>query len=843
MSNKHRKRWLKHQLKHLGLLVTILALLGGSLLLWWIISIDIPSFDSFNERVVTKSTKIYDRTGKILLYDVHENIKRQVIPFEEISKNIKNATVAIEDSEFYQHHGVKPTAILRSLWANLISVSASQGGSTITQQLVKNTVLTGDKSLTRKIKEAVLALKIERVLSKEQILNLYLNEIPYGGSIYGIEEAAQTFFRKHASDLTLAESAYLAAIPKAPTYYSPHGQHREALEQRKNLVLARMRGLNFITSEEEATAKKEKVTFSAPEDTGIKAPHFVMMVRDYLEQKYGRDAILNDGFKVTTTLDWDLERQAEEIVARYGAENVEKFKARNAAAVVIDPKTGQILALVGSRDYFDTENDGNFNIALAHRQPGSAFKPVVYATAFTKGYTPETVLFDLPTQFDTQCARDASRCYTPINYDDKYRGPMTLRNALAQSINIPAIKVLYLVGIKEAIKQAHAMGITSLNDPARYGLTLVLGGGEVSLLDLTSAYSVFAADGERHPYASILKIEDDQGQILEEYQDRSSRVLPAESAWMISSILSDNQARLPTFAPGGPLEFTDRPVAVKTGTTNDYRDAWILGYTPSIVVGAWAGNNDNKPMERKVAGLIVSPMWRALMNVAVAGKPVEIFVPPPPPKTGLKPVLRGIWQGGQNYFVDKTSGKIATEYTPPDLREERILPAVHSILHWLNPSDPNGPAPARPENDSQYALWEGPVRAWAAARGYVDQSPDSIPQVFDDVHTPENAPHFSITSPTSEQAYAADAHIPLQINYSGRYPLAQIDAFLNDSYLDSVKNTPFTIIFSPQDIDNWQTDNTLRVIVYDSARNKSEQTIGLRLSSSPANNNASSTDQ
>ncbi|MEA1929537.1 MAG: PBP1A family penicillin-binding protein [Patescibacteria group bacterium] len=832
MRKKRRRRILFS--KQLWLLILTLGLLGFSVFLWWIITLDIPSFESFTERIVTESTKIYDRTGKILLYDVHEDIKRKVIPFEEISKHVKNATVAIEDNEFYEHKGIKPSAILRSVLVNLGAGSVKQGGSTITQQLVKNTLLTREKLLSRKIKEAVLAIKIEQVLSKEEILNLYLNEIPYGGSLYGIEEASQAFFRKPASELSLTEAAYLAAIPKAPTYYSPYGQHRDKLEERKNVVIMRMEELGFINAEEARTAREERATFSIPEDNSLKAPHFVMMIRNYLEQEYGREALLTQGLKVTTTIDWDLQRQAEEIINRYATENIEKFNANNAGLVAIDPKTGQIIAMVGSRDYFDSENEGNFNITLAHRQPGSSFKPFVYAAAFNKGYTPETVVFDLQTQFDTNCRHNPSSCYTPNNYDDTFRGPITLRSALAQSINVPAIKVLYLVGLREAIAQATAMGIASLGSPNLYGLTLVLGGGEVSLLDMVSSYSVFAAEGERHSYASILKIEDDKGTVLEEFENRSRSVLPTNSARLISSILSDNEARHPSYGTGSPLEFTDRPVAVKTGTTNDYRDAWIIGYTPNIVIGAWAGNNDNSPMERKVAGLIVAPMWRATMNAALKNLPIERFTAPETADPDSKPVFRGYWQGSENYFIDKISGKLATDYTPEETREERILQSVHSILHWVKRSDPLGSVPNNPANDSQYALWETPIRTWAAARGMsTEQGAENLPRDYDDVHTPSTKPSFEITSPDHETIYNANQSIAVQVNYSGRYPLAQIDAFLGDTYLGSAKSAPHTLIFTPQELDDWQTSNRLRVVAYDSVRNRAEQNTTLRLSGTP----------
>src|SRR3989344_2651182 len=373
-------------------LVVALALLGAGIVIFWLFTLKLPDFKALDARLVAESTKIYDRTGKVLLYSVQERVRRQVIPLGDISRDVKNASVAIEDDQFYNHYGIQPGAILRAVFTNLRSGSYRQGGSTITQQVVKNSLLTNDKTISRKLKEWVLAVKLEQTMSKDEILGWYLNEIPYGGNVYGIEEAAQAFFDTSAKDLTLAEAAYLAAIPKAPTFYSPYGPNRAKLEERKNLVLERMRALNFITESEYAQAKTERVTFKLTADNSLRAPHFVMWVRSYLEEQYGVETIRNRGFRIITTLDWGLQQKAEAAIAHYAESNEKNFNAKNAGLVAIDPTTGQVLAMVGSRDYFDQKNDGNFNVTLAHRQPGSSFKPFVYATAFAKGYTPETML-------------------------------------------------------------------------------------------------------------------------------------------------------------------------------------------------------------------------------------------------------------------------------------------------------------------------------------------------------------------------------------------------------------------------------------------------------------------
>lgn len=704
-----------------ALLVSSLLAISLALFLLWISSLSLPDFSTLYERRVAQSTKIYDRTGKVLLYNVYKNKQRTVISSADISPFIKNATIAIEDSEFYQHHGVRPTSIIRALFADIKSGDKSQGGSTITQQVIKNALLSNEKTLTRKIKEAILALKLERVMSKDDILTLYLNESPYGGSIYGIEEAALSFFGKHAKDIDLAEAAYLAALPQAPTFYSPYGKNKDALEKRKNLVLSRMVELGFIKKEEATSAEKEKVTFLPPSERGIRAPHFVQYIREQLEDEYGTDAVETEGYKVITTIDATMQEKAEATVKEYGDINEKNFNAKNAGLVAMDPKTGDILAMVGSRDYFDLEHEGNFNITLAKRQPGSAFKPFVYATLFKKGYTDSTVLFDVPTQFSTTCDAygKGSNCYMPQNYDDKFRGPMTIREALAQSINIPAVKALYLAGINDSIETARDMGITTLTDPKRYGLTLVLGGGEVTLLEMTNAYGVFAQDGVFHPHRGILEIQNAKGETIYQAENSERQALDTNIARTITSILSDNVARIPTFGTNSPLMFSGREVAAKTGTTDDYHDVWVIGYTPNVVVGAWAGNNDNTPIAKKIAGLVIVPMWRNYMDKILPELPNESFNRPEIGDTStLKPVFRGIWQGGVSQIIDKTTGLPATETTLPENKEEKITPEIHSILYWVNKNDPLGPAPSNPSNDPQYNLWETPIQVWAKSNGF-----------------------------------------------------------------------------------------------------------------------------
>ena len=688
-----------------------MGVVGFSLFLVWVASLDLPDFNNFENRTVANSTKIYDRTGKIVLYNIHDNIKRTEVPLSEMSPYIAKATIAIEDAHFYEHFGFRPTSFIRAVLVNIgvwthLTSGFSQGGSTLNQQVVKNALLTRDKTITRKIKEIILSIKLDAELPKDTILAIYLNESPYGGTIYGVEEASLTYFGKHAKEVTLVEAAYLAALPQSPTYYSPFGKHRDELEKRKNLVLKRMFELGYINEGEFTKAQNETVTFIKDEANSGKALHFVFFVREYLEQKYGEDMVQNGGLKVVTTLDYELQKKNEDIVKQGALENTKKFKATNAALVAIDPKTGEILSMVGSRDFFDKEIPGQYNIAVASRQPGSSFKPIVYAAAFNKGYTPETILFDVPTQFSTRCdafgtplgnAKE-SDCYMPENYDGKFRGPISLRDALAQSLNIPAVKLLYLVGVKTAVETAQKMGLSTIVDPARYGLTLVLGGGEVTLLELTNAYGVFANNGVYSKPQSILEIRDADNVLLEKFTPTQAEVLPEEVTSLISSILSDNVARTPSYGANSGLYFGDRPVAAKTGTTNDYKDVWVIGYTPSIVVGMWGGNNDNTPIDKKVAGFVLAPIWHKAMLAALDGKPLEYF-PDPLPNTSSKPILRGDWCSGGE---------------------------VHSILKYVDRDSPLGPYPTNPYNDPQFMLWEIPIQA-RASQYHCDYSSPVVP--------------------------------------------------------------------------------------------------------------------
>lgn len=817
--SRMRKKWYWY----LPLTLAAIFLLSTLWSLYGIVK-SLPNPERVTNRSIAQSTKIYDRTGTILLYEIHGEEKRTIVSFNDIPQTIKQATLSAEDIHFYQHSGLDFKGILRALFVNTLRGDITQGGSTITQQLVKNSILTSERTYTRKIKEAILSLLIEKKYSKDEILALYLNQIPYGSNAYGVASAAETYFNKPLHNLTLSEAALIASLPKAPTYYSPYGSHKEELFTRKNWVLDRMVSVGFITQHQANDAKKETLTLNLPQQS-IRAPHFVMYVREYLNETYGEQFVESGGLRVITTLDWNLQQQAEKSISE-GAERNEKLVgAKNAALVAIDPKTGDIIAMVGSRDYFDLTNDGNVNVSTRPRQPGSAFKPFVYAAAFKKGYTPQTVLFDVPTEFNVNCnadgtpgpaIQDPKTCYHPKNYDDKFRGPVDLRHSLAQSLNVPSVKLLYLVGINNAITTAQDMGITTITDPQRYGLSLVLGGAEINLLEITSAFGAFAQDGILNPKTSILRVEHTDGTILEEKKDASIPVIDTEVARIINDILSDNDARVPMFSPRSSLYFPDRRVAAKTGTTQDYHDAWTIGYTPSIVTGVWVGNNNNTPMNQDaISVMVAAPIWHSFMESALATIPPETFTPPQQLE-GVKPILRGIYRTGGVIKIDKLSRKLATVLTPQEMIEEVGYGEVMSILGILRKDDPLGPPPPSPSHDLQFVNWQAAITRW------LTYNPISIPMnpmEFDDTHTIDKQPHVTLVSPSQDRISPQDIHTII-INVTSYFPLQEIRLFINDGMVES-KTAPIQqgmiSFFIPPDLNPGPI--YIKLTIHDSVKN------------------------
>lgn len=592
-----------------------------------ILAIGLPSPDKIAEDRGS-ATKIYDRNGT-LLYDIYSNERRTPIKFEDMPQTLKQATVAVEDKNFYRHSGFDPMGILRAIF-NMATHNGIQGGSTLTQQLVKNVLLSSERTLPRKIKEFVLAIQIERKYSKDQILTMYLNNAPYGGTTRGVESASETYFGKSAKDLSLVESAILAGLPQRPSVYSPYSSTPDAYIARTKHVLRRMREDKYISAqaEEDVVKNLPNVKFVG-KAASLKAPHFVNYVQSVVEEHYGASA-LSSGLKVTTTLDWKLQQKAQQIVSEEIAK-VESQHITNGASVVIDPTTGQILSMVGSKDFNAADYDGQVNVAVALRQPGSAIKPVTYLTALKKGYTAATLLMDTKTTFPGGANQPP---YEPVDYDGKYRGPVQLRFALANSLNIPAVKMLAKTGVKEMLTTANDMGLSTLaptkENLERFGLSVTLGGGEVKLLDLTASYGAFANGGTHHSTVAILRVEDAKGKVLEEYkEDVGTRVMTEAQAFIISNILSDNDARTAVFGPNSYLKIPGKTVSVKTGTTNDQRDNWAVGWTTNVVVGAWVGNNDNSPMTKVASGVSgATPIWNKIIREALVGKTDTSFKMP-----------------------------------------------------------------------------------------------------------------------------------------------------------------------------------------------------------------------
>lgn len=772
-------RWLvSPRIRYRALFVVgLLFLWGAGTVLWW--SRDLPDPQNIQESKFTESTKIFDSTGTHLLYEIGE-ARRTWTELDDISPYVTNATLAAEDDQFFNHHGIDIQGVLRGVILKPLTGARAQGGSTITQQLIKNSILTPERTIQRKVKEAVLALELEQRFSKNQILTMYLNAIPYGSRSYGVEAAAQTFFDTSAQDVSLAQAAIIASVANAPTYYSPYGSHYEDLKARQEHILTRMAQLGMISEAEATTAKQEKLTFQQATEA-IEAPHFVFYVKEQLDEQYGEGVVDQGGLKVTTTLNIELQRIAEEVLQE-NATRLKGLGASNASLVAIDPRNGNILAMAGSLDYFNEEIDGNVNVAIRHRSPGSSFKPFVYTAAFAKGFTPETILVDAETDFGQD--------YKPKNYDLKEHGPVTMRVALANSLNIPAVKALYLVGVKEATDLAQTMGMESLNDPDRYGLSLVLGGGEVRLLDLVGGYSVFAAEGARHPHRAILKVGNREETILDitEEEPESDQVLDTEVARTTTNVLSDNNARALTFGTGSYLQLGSRPVAAKTGTTQEYRDGWTIGYTPSIAAGVWAGNNDNSPMgDRSPGANTAAPIWNAFMRRALEGTPIEQFTPPAQTGDTRHGILRGELPEVKGKWVEETK-TLYTADCPVAVGGPRTFKELHSLLFYVRRNNPQGPPPARAEADPQFANWEAGVSAWRSKHREKNKDKPEEPIYTDSLPTPscnigseEELPKVRIVEP--EGAILTQSPVAVTVEIDSPHPLKEVRFLLDGQEL------------------------------------------------------------
>ncbi len=651
---------------------------------------DLPRPEKFTERQLFQPTQIYDREGEVLLYQIYGEEKREWVDSNEIPDHLKEAVLSVEDSDFYNHFGIDLKGLARAIMVNLKLKEPAQGGSTITQQLIRSSFLTNIKTIERKIKEFILTIDIERKFSKDEILELYLNQIPLGENCYGVQSASKTYFNKPVSEISVPEAALLASLIQAPSYLSPYGYHFDKLIERKDYALGRMVKEGYLNQEDLDSLREEEINLVPAEQVSVaRAPHFALEVKDYLIRNYGENYLNRNGLKVYTTLDWDLQEKAEKILKERAKIN-ENYGAYNASLIVINPQNGEILSMVGSKDFFEESYPENcertkegclfsprFNISTqGERQPGSAFKPFAYFTAFQKGFNPETIVWDVQTNFGTEDQK-----YIPKNYTGSFRGPVTLKDALAQSINIPAVKTLYLAGGEKTMENAQKMGVTTLNKPfSYYGLSLILGGGEVKLIDMASAYGVFATEGYSAQPVNILKIEDLNGNIIYENKRQIRKIFEPESFSLLNDVLSDNEARSPLFGNDSPLYFENYQVAAKTGTTQNYNDAWTIGYTPDLVTAVWSGNNNNAPTDGKPGVSLSGPIFHEVM------------------KEGLKKY---------------DSGKSFTD--PP--KREKVHHEIdwenpHSILYYIKKEDPLGPPPESPSDDSQFSKWEKGIQEW-----------------------------------------------------------------------------------------------------------------------------------
>ena len=621
-----------------------LVLIGFFYILW--VSRDLPTPGKLANGDLKDSTRILDKNDK-LLYSFYKDYNRIYVDLDQIPESLLKATIATEDKDFYRNKGFSPMAYLRVI-KDVLLYHRVTGGSTITQQLVKISLLSPERTASRKLKELILAIQVDSRYSKDQILEMYLNNISYGGTAIGIEAASDLYFNKHAKDLTLAQSAFLAGLPQLPTYYSPYSNSDKTYVGRSQEVLKRMREDGIISRKEADSALEEikKFTFPEQKTESIKAPHFVMYIRQQLVDMFGEALVENGNLTVKTTLDTEIQQDAENIVSKE-FENFKNYKVKNAAVIVEDVKTGGITAMIGSRDYFNLDIDGNYNASTALRQPGSSLKPVTYAVALERGYTAASIIMDVKTEFTVVDPNDPT--YTPVNYDGKYRGPVQMRFALGNSLNVPAVKTLARVGIKPVLEKGYEMGIENWEPTNKnmqsVGLSLVLGGREASLLQLTSAYSVFAREGVKKQPFAILEVKDRKGKTLFKHSDeKGEKVLSPEIAFIISHMLLDNNARADAFGTRSWLVVSGKTVSVKTGTTDQKRDNWTVGYTPSYAVGVWVGNNDNSPLDPRIASGVTgaSPIWNKIMARVLKDKKNEEFRQP----DGVKAVEIDAFSGG-----------------------------------------------------------------------------------------------------------------------------------------------------------------------------------------------------
>ncbi len=795
------------------------ALILLAMFAWY--SRDLPDPNELINRQIAQSTKIYDHTDTHLLYEIAPDKKRTLVTIDQIPANVINATITAEDRKFYKHFGIDPVGILRALLYNVMHLDATgQGASTITQQFVKKAMLTDVQDYSRKIREIMISLALEQRFNKEEILQMYLNEIPYGGTNYGIEAAAQEYFGKSVKDVTLAEAATLAALPNRPTRLM---NDPELLKSRRDWILQSMADLGYVT-QDEANAALAQDTPITIEANDITAPHFVMWVKSLLEETYGTQAVETGGLHVITTLDYDKQQIAEEAidngVATYGS----TYGFTNAGLLAMNPKTGEILAMVGSPDFSNDDIDGQVNVTLQPLQPGSSIKPIVYAAAFEKGYTPNTVLWDVETTFSTETGP-----YNPHNYDSGEHGMVTMRKALQGSLNIPAVKTLYLVGIDNAVAFAQRLGYSTLTDRSSIGLSMVLGGAEVKMIDHVGAYAALANNGMHHNPLAILKVTTSDGTVLEERnaeENTGTSVLDSNIAATITNVMSDNAARAYVFGASNYLTFGDRAVAAKTGTTNNYKDAWTVGYTPSLVAGVWVGNASGTLMTRGADGSkIAAPVWNEFMKRSLQGTAVESFPAPSIPTTG-KAVLDG-QMAVTTVTLDRASGKLATDRTPESFKETKTCGEFHTILQYVDKNNPIGPVPENPEKDPYYTSWEGAVQSYIARHnaalkeGEAPLETCTVPTEEDDLHVRKNEPSINIKSPDNNDT--VDQIFTVELSSGVKRTFNRVDYAIDGTFIMTSDNMDEATLTLP----SWVSagSHTLSATIYDDIDNNATDSI------------------
>lgn len=787
---------------------------------------DLPSSSEIlSGSLIAQATQIYDRTGEHLLYEIHGDENRTVVGLDELPEYIPQAAISIEDDGFYTHPGFDIKGITRAVFKDLAGQDYKQGGSTITQQLIKNTVLTPEKTMTRKVKELILSVELEIKLTKDEILELYLNAIPYGSTAYGIEAASQTHFGKSAQEISLAEAAMLAGLPRAPSYYSPH-QHPDRAKYRQELVLDRMAKVGYITDSEAEEAKAEELHFIVKR-ANITAPHFVDYIREILVEEYGIKKVETGGLKVITSLDLFKQQIAEEVISKNKERN-EKYGAYNEALVAVDPKSGEILSMVGSVDYFSEEDnngklDGQVNVTTSFRSPGSSIKPLVYATAFSRGYNPSTTLYDMRTSFGDDGSGSE---YIPQNYTGGFNGPVSMRTALQQSLNIPAIKAYYLAGADNVSTMADKLGYYGWIPGKEYGLATAIGGKETRAIDHVGMFATFANRGNRMPIQGILKVTDPNGDVLEEIQHEGERVMDENIADTMNDVLSDNNARS---WGRRELVLTNHQAGAKTGTSNKGLadgtirpdNVWTCGYTPQLAAAVWVGNSNGSVMSGNATGLaLASPLWQEYMNRALEGAPEESFTKPQPLEAN-KPILQGKTGEETEVEICKPSELLANEYCPDSMREKKKFKDVHSILFYVNKEDPLGPRPKNPADDPQFRSWEGAVRGWAEQEEFGAEPPTET----DTLHNPEFWPSISITAPSASETITSGI-FPASISTSGTNKIKEVVYYIDNSKVMSSTIAPFgTDLVLPSGLTNGF--HSLRAVVFDDIDNQAETNINL----------------